>query len=260
MSSPKLTIAREGPVMRLTLNRPDRGNSLDQELADALLEAVSECDGDARVRCVVLTGSGRLFSAGGDITAFAEDTERMPQALRKLAGTLHESVVRLANMRKPLLTLVNGPAAGAGMSLAIMGDMVLCARSGHFTAAYGAIGLTPDGGMTWSLPRLIGLRKAQELVFTNRRILAAEAEQIGLVTRVVDDAKLAEEGARVAETLSQSAIGALATARLLLANSYSASLASQLDTEARTIAAMSRETECAQGIAAFRDKRKPDFH
>jgi 2-(1,2-epoxy-1,2-dihydrophenyl)acetyl-CoA isomerase len=260
VTSSKLLIAREGSLMRLTLNRPDRGNALDQELADELLEAVSECDGDSRVRCVMLTGSGRLFCAGGDITAFAEDTQRMPQALRKLAGTLHESVIRLGNMRKPLLTLVNGPAAGAGMSLAIMGDVVLCARSAHFTAAYGAIGLTPDGGMTWSLPRLIGMRKAQELVFTNRRVPAAEAEQIGLVTRVVDDAALAEEGAKVAETLSRSAIAALATARTLLANSYSAALASQLESEARTIAAMSREPECREGIAAFRDKRKPDFH
>lgn len=260
MTSSKLLTTREGPLMRLTLNRPDRGNALDQGLADELLEAVSECDGDQRVRCVVLIGSGRLFCAGGDITAFAQDPERMPQALRKLAGTVHESVIRLANMRKPLLTLVNGPAAGAGMSLAIMGDVVLCARSAHFTTAYGPIGLTPDGGMTWSLPRLIGMRKAQELVLTNRRVAAPEAEQIGLVTRVVDDAALAEEGAKVADSLSRSAIAAFATARTLLANSYGASLASQLDTEARTIAAMSREPECREGIAAFRDKRKPDFH
>src|SRR3546814_1676897 len=115
------------------------------------------------------------------------------------------AVTRLMRMAKPLLVLVNGPAAGAGLSLAICGDMVLAARSAHFTAAYGMVGLSPDGGMSWLLPRLIGMRRAQAMIIGNQRVSANEAEAIGLVTRTVDDAALLSEGDNLAEKLTSSA-------------------------------------------------------
>src|SRR3546814_36030 len=155
-------------------------------LARALLQAAIRCDTDPAIRCVVLTGAGKLFCGGGDVQAFSAAGDQVSSYLSELAGTLHMAVTRLMRMAKPLLVLVNGPAAGAGLSLAICGDMVLAARSAHFTAAYGMVGLSPDGGMSWLLPRLIGMRRAQAMIIGNQRVSANEAEAIGLVTRTVD--------------------------------------------------------------------------
>jgi 2-(1,2-epoxy-1,2-dihydrophenyl)acetyl-CoA isomerase len=259
MSDNSLLFAIEGSVARLTLNRPDAGNAINLDMARALVTSAIRCDSDPAIRCVVLTGAGRLFCAGGDIGAFSTAPDGAGPFLSELAGTLHMALSRLARMRKPLLILVNGPAAGAGLSLAISGDVVLAARSAHFTAAYGAIGLTPDGGMTWHLPRLVGLRKAQEIVLTNRRIKANEAEAIGLVTRIVDDEALAEEGALVATSLVQSPTAALGVARALLLDSFGTGLETQMELEARAIATAGAGAESREGIGAYLAKRKPDF-
>lgn len=246
-------------IARLTLNRPDAGNAVDFDLARALAAAAVRCDSDPAIRAVVLTGAGRLFCAGGDARLFASAGDRAGELLSELADILHRAVARFARMRKPMVTLVNGPAAGAGLSLALCADVVLAARSAHFTAAYGAIGLTPDGGMTWLLPRLVGLRRAQEILITNRRIAASEAETMGLVTRAVDDTALESEGARVAEALAQAATGAVGATRALLLESFDNGLEVQLEKEARAIAAAGAGPECREGLAAFLGKRKPDF-
>lgn len=259
MSDAPLLFEREGSIARLTLSRPAAGNAIDLPLARALRDAALVCDTDAGIRCVVLSGKGRLFCAGGDLGLMADAGDRLDAALSELAGTLHAALSRLARMRKPLLVLVNGPAAGAGLSLAICGDVVLSARSAHYTAAYGSIGLTPDGGMSWWLPRIVGLRKAQEIILSNRRIDAVEAEAIGLVTRLVDDAALADEGAIVAQRLAASATAALGAARGLLLDSYRNGFETHLEQEARTITAAAATAESREGVAAFVGKRKPQF-
>ncbi|MBB6306461.1 enoyl-CoA hydratase/isomerase family protein [Xanthobacter tagetidis] len=246
-------------IATLTLNRPAVGNTIDLPLARALLAAVIRCDHDAAIRCVVLTGNGRLFCGGGDIGGFAAAGEAASSYISEVAGILHMAISRLMRMPKPLLVLVNGPAAGAGASLAICGDVVLAARSAHFTAAYGNVGLTSDGGMSWLLPRLVGLRKAQEIILTNRRIQAEEAERIGLVTRVVDDAEIDAEGRAQALRLCAAATGAIGAARALLLESYGAGLETQLEREARSMAAAAGGAEFREGIAAFLARRKPEF-
>ena len=258
MSDPVL-VSIDGAVATLTLDRPSLGNTIDLPLARGLLAAAIRCDQDPAIRCVVLTGNGRLFCGGGDLGALAGAGEALPGFLSELAGTLHMAVSRLLRMEKPLLVLVNGPAAGAGLSLAIAGDVVLAARSAHFTAAYGGVGLSPDGGMSWLLPRLVGLRRAQEIILTNRRVGAEEAERIGLVTRAVDDAALAREGAEAAARLAGSATRALGLARGLLADSLGAGLEAQLEREARAIAEAGRTPDGREGIAAFLARRTPDF-
>jgi 2-(1,2-epoxy-1,2-dihydrophenyl)acetyl-CoA isomerase len=254
-----LLVRVEGPIARLALDRPEAGNAIDQTMADALLDAAIRCDSDSAIRCVVLTGSGRLFCAGGDIGSFAGATAGAPAFLSKLAGTLHMAQVRLMCMAKPLLVLVNGPAAGAGMSLAISGDVVIAAQSAHFTAAYGGVGLTPDGGMSWLLPRLVGLRRAQDIIVSNRRINAVEGAQIGLVTRIVDDADLAAEGEDAAQILAGAATASIAGARALLLESASSSLEAQLERETRTIAAAGATADFREGVAAYLERRKPIF-
>jgi 2-(1,2-epoxy-1,2-dihydrophenyl)acetyl-CoA isomerase len=259
MSESSVLLTRSGSIARITLNRPAQGNAIDLGMAGQLAAAALECDTDTSVRCVVLTGNGRLFCAGGDVSSFIDAGPRIAAFLSELAGTVHVAVTRLARMQKPLVTLINGPAAGAGLSLAIAGDVVLAARSAHFTSAYSAIGLTPDGGMTWVLPRLIGIRKAQEMLITNRRVDAVEAERIGLITRVVDDEALAEEGAKIASTLAGSATQALGAARTLLLQSFDSSFEAQLEREARAIVAAGGSAESAEGLAAFVAKRKANF-
>jgi 2-(1,2-epoxy-1,2-dihydrophenyl)acetyl-CoA isomerase len=259
MSDEPVLFTRSGPIAYLTLNRPTHGNAIDLAMARALAAAALRCDTDASIRCVVVTGLGRLFCAGGDISLFKDAGREISGVLSELAGTLHGALTRFARMRKPLLTLVNGPAAGAGLSLCLLGDVVLAAHSAHFTCAYTGIGLTPDGGMTWMLPRLVGLRKAQEMLLTNRRIGSSEAERIGLVTRVVDDEALAEEGAKLASTLAQSATQALGATRSLILESFDSSFEAHLEREARTIAAAGMSRESVEGISAFVAKRAPEF-
>jgi 2-(1,2-epoxy-1,2-dihydrophenyl)acetyl-CoA isomerase len=259
MSEEAVLFSRQGPIGRITLARPAYGNAIDMKMARDLAAVALQCDTDTSIRCVVLSGQGRLFCAGGDLGAFSGAGQGISAFLSELAGTLNTALTRLARMQKPLLTLINGPAAGAGLSLAILGDLALAATSAHFTCAYTGIGLTPDGGMTWMLPRLVGVRKAQEMLLTNRRIGASEAERIGLVTRVVDDRSLPEEGAALAAALAQSATRALGTTRSLLFRSFDSSFEAQLELEARTIAAAGATAESAEGISAFVSKRSPNF-
>ena len=259
MSGSPLLFTVNGSLARLTLNRPESGNAIDLATARALLDAAIRCDDDPGIRCVILTGAGKYFCVGGDIDAFASAEEGTAEFLESLANTMHQALTRLASMRKPLVVLVNGPAAGAGLSLAILGDVVVTARSAHFTAGYTAIGLTPDCGLTWYLPRVVGLRKAQEMILTNRRVSAAEAESIGIATRSVADDTLEDEGASVAASLARSATAALGASRRLLLDSLASAFQTQLDAEARAITHAGAGPECREGIAAFRTKRKPNF-
>ncbi|NTE68201.1 enoyl-CoA hydratase [Agrobacterium tumefaciens] len=252
-------LKRDGPVAHITLNRPDKGNAFNQSMADALLAAANAVAHDPAVRVVVLTGAGRMFCVGGDIGEFAQNSDRIAGFLASLAGTLHQALAQFAAMRKPLITLVNGPAAGAGMSLAIAGDIVLACAQAHFTAAYGGIGLTPDGGMTWTLPRLVGLRKAQDILITNRRVGAEEAATIGLVTRLVGADELGSAGRELAAQLATQAVGALAQARWLLQTGMSEGFVTHMDRELQTIGAAGEGREGREGVAAFLARRKPDF-
>lgn len=254
-----LRFERDGAIARLTLDRPQSGNAITLDLARELADAARRCAEDAGIRCVLLSGSGRLFCSGGDLSAFAAAGDAAPQRLRELATTLHGALLTLARMRKPLVTAINGPAAGAGLSLAIIGDVVLAARSAHFTAAYGSVGLSPDGGMSWWLPRLVGLRRAQDLIISNRRIAADEAAAIGLVSRVVDDAMLAAQADDCATTLSRAATGAIGAARTLLLDGASRSFAEQLDAEVEAIVRAGSSAEHREGLAAVLARRAPDF-
>ena len=223
------------------------------------MEAAIECDEDDSIRCVVMTGAGRLFCVGGDVGGFAAAGDKIPSLLKELTAYLHSAISRFSRMPKPLITAVNGPAAGAGFNLSLLGDIVLAAPSAHFTVAYTAIGMSPDGGTTWLLPRLVGLRRAQEWALTNKRVSAVEAAEAGLITRVVEDEALADESTNLAVQLAGSAVRAIGRTRNLLLDSLGNSLELHLEQEARNISAAGRDPEGKAGIAAFLAKRKPDF-
>jgi len=254
-----LLVGREGSVVTLTLNRPQNGNALNQDLGAALLDQAIRCDNDETIRCVVITGSGRIFCSGGDIEEFRKAGATMADMVSRGASTLHLAMSKLARMNKPLVTLVNGPAGGGGLSIALCGDIVIAASSAHFSVGYSAIGMTPDGGLTWLLPKLVGLRRAQEMILANRRLDAREAVAIGLVTRVVEDGALADEGRKIANELADSATGAIGEARSLILQGYGNGIEAQMEIEARAITRASIGGEAREGIAAFASRRKPLF-
>ena len=250
---------RHGSVAMVRLARPEHGNSITQPLASALADAVYAIDCDPSVRCVLLTGTGRFFCVGGDLASFSAVGDGVPLALKHLTAALHTAISRLLRMEKPVVVAVNGPAAGAGLGLAMLGDIVLGARSSHYSMAYTAVGLTPDGGTTVLLPKLVGLRRAQELTLTNRRVASDEAAAIGLITRVVEDDRLTDEAMDLAQTLSTGATRAIGTARSLLWSSQYEGLETQLELEARAITKSAAGSEAHEGLAAFLEKRTPMF-
>jgi len=168
----KLSI--EEGLARIVLARPEAGNAMSFEVIDALSRACEMVGGDSSVRAVLITAEGKNFCVGGDINAFKGAAD--PGAfIEQLANRLHDGIKALAAIDAPLVVAVRGAAAGAGLSLAVAGDIVLCGEGASFTMAYSGIGLTSDGGATWTLPRLIGLRRTQEMYYLNRRVSAAEA-------------------------------------------------------------------------------------
>src|SRR5580765_8432724 len=175
-------------VATITLNRPDAYNALNLTLARDLFHATLEADEDRAVRCILITGAGKAFCAGGDVKDFADNPQRIGILIKELTTYLHGTVSRLARAQKPVNMAVNGVAAGGGMSFALSGDLVVAAESAKFTMAYSKIGASPDGSSSYFLPRMIGLRRAMELYFTNRVLTAKEAVEWGMVTRAVPDA------------------------------------------------------------------------
>ena len=168
MSQP-LRVERLDRIATITLDRPDNGNAIDVGMAVALLEAALECADDRDVRCVILTGAGEMFCAGGDVKAFSLSDD-VGALIERITAPLHKAIARFARMDKPLITAINGAAAGAGFGLALLGDVAIAARSAKFAVAYGALGVSPDAGTSWLLPRLVGLRQAQRLALSAERI------------------------------------------------------------------------------------------
>jgi 2-(1,2-epoxy-1,2-dihydrophenyl)acetyl-CoA isomerase len=247
-------------VARITLNRPDAANALDARMGQELMHVSIRASEDAAVRAVILTGAGKMFCGGGDLKHFAGQEERLPAHLKELAGHLHLAISRFARMDAPVVAAVNGSAGGAGLSLALFGDMVLAAESAKFTLAYTRAGLSPDGGSTYFLPRIVGMRRALEMALTNRVLSAKEALDWGLVTRVVPDAELQSEAQAIAAQLAAGATGALGAAKRLLLHSFSESLETQMELEAQAIVEQARGAHAREGIAAFIAKRPPKFH
>lgn len=258
MTSP-VTFARDGAVGRITLASPDTGNAIDQAFADALLDAVHACEGDASIRSVLISGTGRFFCVGGDVRAFAAAGHDLGTFVRRLTASLHVAIARLAALSKPVVTAVNGPAAGAGLGLALVGDVVIAAESAKFSLAYPAIGLSPDAGTTYMLPRLIGLRRTQEMLFLGRTLSAQEAVDWQLATRCTADTTLGEEGCELAAGLAKMPTHALTRSKRLLLSTYKERLEGQLELEASAIAQSAIEPHAAEGISAFLARRPANF-
>ena len=246
-------------VAYITLNRPEAFNGLNLTAGKELMHAAIRCDESPEIRAVVLTGAGKAFSAGGDLKFFAGYGDQLAVVLKEMTVYCHAAASRLIRMDKPLITAVNGAAAGMGMSFAVAGDIILAAESASFTAAYTAAGLSPDGAMTYLLPRMIGLSRAREMMMTNRRLKAQEALDWGLVNKVVPDGDLLKEVELLAKSFANGPTRSFGTVKKLLNESFTTTLETQMEQEARGICEMTKTKDGLEGVAAFVGKRRPIF-
>jgi 2-(1,2-epoxy-1,2-dihydrophenyl)acetyl-CoA isomerase len=246
-------------VAHITLNRPEEANTINIELARELMWAIMQCDEDPLIRAVLFTGAGPIFCAGGDLKSFAEQGESLPRYLKDSTAYLHVAMSYLVRMDPPAVAAVHGSAAGAGLSLACACDIVLAAESARFTMAYTRLGLTPDGGSTYTLTHLVGLKRALEMVLTNRLLTAKEALDWGMVTRIVPEKDLISEAKALAEQLAAGPTKAFGETKRLLQSGLTESFDAQMKNESRNIAEMARTSDAREGIAAFLEKRKPAF-
>jgi len=261
MVEDRISWAVEDGVARVALARPESGNALDAAMAQALLEAASRIAAGAAtgdIRVAVLTARGRAFCVGGDLREFAAAADPAAHVAR-VAGTLHEAIVLLNEAAAPLVTVVQGTAAGGGVGLATAGDVVLAASGARLRLAYTGAGLSPDCGSSWLLAERLGLARALDLALTNRDLTGEQAEAWGLVSRSVDDADLDAEVERVVATLAGGSRPALAATKRLMRTARAHTLPEHLALEAATIAELLRDGEGREGMAAFLAKRAPTF-
>lgn len=246
-------------VATIKLCRPEAANGFNLSMATELAQVAQDCDLCPGIKAVVLTGEGRFFSAGGDLKSMGAQDGDAGREVKRMADELHRAISTFQRMSAPLVVAVNGVCAGAGFSLAITGDIVLAASSSRFTMAYTSVGLSPDGSSSYFLPRLIGLRKAQELMFTNRALTGQEAHEWGLVTRVVADSELAAATDDLAAKLADGSLGAHRAVKELLLSTFTESLETQMELEGRKISSAAASADGREGVQAFTQKRRPRF-
>ena len=246
-----------GVIARITLNRPDAANGMNDTMTRELADAARRCDTEA-TKVVLLTGSGRFFCAGGDLKSFASAPSR-GRFIKGVADDLHRAISTFAHMDAVLITAVNGVAAGAGFSIAVTGDLVLAAESASFTMAYTRAGLSPDGSASYYLPRLIGIRKTQELMLTNRTLSAEDASEWGLVTEVVADAELADRANQLADQMAATSRQSNGAVKTLLLGTFKNGIEEQMELEGQLIAAAADSGDGREGVDAFMEKRKAEF-
>lgn len=248
-------------VATLRLNRPDKGNAIDADMADDLAEAATQIAERPDVRAVLIAGNGPNFTVGGDLGLFAGTArERLPNRLRRMIDSYHLAIDRLTSIDAPVVAAVRGGAGGGGLGLLYVADIVVAADDARFALGYGALGLTADGGNTWFLPRMVGMRRAQELFLLNRRLSAQEALAFGLVSRLAPDDAVETEAAGLAAKLAAGPTRAFGAVRRMLRQSFETGLSDQLTAEKDSIVAASSTQDAQEGIAAFVAKRRPHFH
>jgi 2-(1,2-epoxy-1,2-dihydrophenyl)acetyl-CoA isomerase len=258
-----ILLDRRGAIATLTLNRPDVLNVLDFAMVDALVARTTEVAADDSLAVVVVRGAGRHFMAGGDLRAFATRLGDPPaerqRDFQRMVERMHVAIEALHRMPHPVVARVHGAIAGFGLSLMNACDLVVAADDAYFASAYRHIALTPDGGGSWSLPRLVGLRKAMEIFLLADRFDAAEALRLGLVNKIVPAAELDATVDAIVASLTAGPRDALRSAKRLARESLAHTLSEQLEAEAMSFGRATASADFAEGIGAFLAKRPPQF-
>ena len=244
-------------VGKITLNRPEKYNSFVREMALLLQEKLAECAKNDSIRCVLITGAGKAFSAGQDLE---EATDSNSPEIEQIVREHYNPIIKLfREIEKPVIAAVNGVAAGAGANLALACDIVVASKSAKFIQAFSKIGLIPDSGGTYFLPRLIGLPKATAIMMTGESVSAEKAEKMGMIYAVYEDAEFESKSLQLAQSISEMPTKGLGYTKRLLNQSFNNSLNDQLDLEAETQALSAKSEDHQEGIQAFLEKRPPKF-
>lgn len=266
MDFPRIKLEIDGTLATLTLNHPEAMNAMGLEMLGGIHQALDEVEyGDHGLRALMITGEGRGFCAGANLTETGKRTSSNESKAPVDFGSgletgYHPVLRRLKNFNMPIITAVNGAAAGVGMSFALMGDMVLAGKSAFFLQAFRRIGLVPDGGSTWILPRLVGVARAREMSLMGERIPAATALDWGMVNRVYEDDALMTEAEKIARQLADGPTVALTLTRNLYWNSLGNSYEDQIDLERQSQRIAGRSSDREEGVMAFLEKRKAKFN
>ncbi len=249
-----LILAEADGVATITFNRPDKLNSFTAKLHADLLDVLQTADGDPSIRCIVITGAGKGFCAGQDLGDL--DMNNLQDVLEKQYNPL---LRQMAGMQKPLIASVNGVAAGAGANVALNCDIVIAAQSARFIQSFSQIGLVPDGGGSWILPRLIGQARAMALAMTAEPVSADDAQTMGMIYKSVPDDQLGNTTAALANTLAQMPTTALALIRNMMRQSTTNTLDEQLNIERDFQHIASKTEDFQEGVDAFLNKRRPVY-
>lgn len=252
-----ITFSIENAVARITFNRPQVFNSMHHAMRMEILEALDRCAADEGVRAVYITGTGKAFCAGEDLQ---EVTDPNGPSLTEIIGTgYNPMVLKIRNLVKPVVAAVNGVAAGAGANIALACDIVVATESASFTQAFSKIGLIPDSGGTWTLPRLVGMQRAAALMMLSDKVSATEAAAMGMIWKVFPDETFAADSLKLAETLAQMPTRGLALTKQALNHTFSNDFASQAALEDQLQSQAGQTHDYKEGVAAFLEKRKPVF-
>ena len=255
-----LDLAISDGAATVTLNRPDKLNAWNLQLGIDLRKAVEDLGADESVRAVLITGAGRAFSSGADLSEPREEgADGLPDLSARLKDRYHPIITGIREMPKPVISAVNGPAVGIGCSLALSADLVLAAESSYFLLAFVNIGLVPDGGSTAFIPARIGLARAMEMMLLGERVQAPQALEWGLVNRVVADDALGAEAETLLTRLAQGPTKAYANGKALLNRRLYADLHEQLEAEADFQGEQGASADFIEGVLAFMQKREPNF-
>lgn len=258
MSAPTVLFEKRGAVALVTLNRPENANVLNIAMARDLMAVAMSLRKDNAIRAVVITGAGKHFCFGGDLRGMMAEGGAVDAYLHELTSVLHAAISQFVRMDAPVIAAVNGTAAGGGVGLVTAADLCLCGVSSKFSLAYSGVALTPDCSSSFYLPRIIGHRRAMELMLTNRPLAAEEALSWGLVNQVVADAELLAEALKLADKLAAGPRRAYGKTKRLLAGS-SGALETHLTLESQMISQQAVTPEGQEGIGAFLEKRKPSY-
>ncbi len=249
----------DGEVGRVTLCAPERRNAIDQRFVEELDEAVASCAGSGDLRALLIDAEGPAFTVGGDLRHLGRDPEDLASVTDPLLRVFHRALVRIASLSVPVVCAVRGAVAGGGLGIVWASDVVLASEDARFATAFAHIGFSGDGGSSWWLPRLVGLRRAQTMMLLGEPVGADEAYELGFVTRIVDGAALDEEAQRVTERFATGPTAAYGEMRTLLRTSGGVDLREGLEREEQAMQRIARTADAQHGIVAFTSKTTPRF-
>jgi len=258
MGSIKIQVAMGGLLAKVSLGRPEKYNAFDREMLRELADIVRGVTDSAKCRVVVITGEGKAFCAGADLQA-AKESHGLTSYVGELVKSFHHMLTTLAQSPALVVTLVNGPAAGGGFSLALAGDLRWAMPEAKFRAGYGRVGLTVDGGLSWRLPRLVGMAQAQRIIFEDPDLDADEAHALGIVHQVIPASDLVKAFETLVEKSKLQSRAVFAKNRQLLLDSQARTLAASYEAEALAMKIAASQPDGAEGIEAFVAKRPPKF-